>query len=286
MKPVTVNKYVTSVFDRLRSEFKSISYDDVTLQDLPSEIHPNEVNIESYITKNIKVKSCGILSAAMDTVTSKDLALELCKMGGIPIIHRNMTPKEQTEMVKWVRNKINHGSMIENPVTYRPNDRLAKVQHDIKTKQYGFTSFPITTKDNKLVGLLSKDDMVFSNDSNPELKDLMKSLNDIVLGKKGTTSEEAFELMKKHKKVKLPIVSDDGTLIGMYTWNDVRKDERKKNLYSLDNEGHFLLGASIGVGKLETIRADMLIKDAGCKLLVIDSSHGACEAVKEMNFII
>lgn len=97
---------------------------------------------------------------------------------------------------------------------------------------------------------------------------------------KSTNTEKAYDIMSKNKVKKLPVLDDDGTLMGLYVWNDVKNDQRKREKFSLDDEGHFLVGAAIGVGAADLARADLLIEH-GCKVLVVDSSHGSCKPVKD-----
>jgi len=276
MERVIVNKRIQSLF----KSNKAITFDEITLEDKPSDIHPNNVNLDTHITKNIKLKGCGILSSCMDTVTEKELALALAKMGGLGIIHKNMSPEEQVNMVKWVRHKIHYGGMIDNPIKYKITDRLSTVQNDIELNKWTFTSFPIVDE-GKLVGLITKDEMCFVESNNPKLGDIMKPLSEIIVGNEKMSTEDAYGVMLKERIKKLPIVDENGIFIGMYVWNDIKNDERKKNLFSLDRDGHFLVGAAIGVGENEYKRAEQLI-DNGCKVLVIDTSHGACTPVVEI----
>tara|TARA_R110002050_G_scaffold39802_17_gene97769 strand:- start:515 stop:877 length:363 start_codon:yes stop_codon:yes gene_type:complete len=112
----------------------------------------------------------------------------------------------------------------------------------------------------------------------------MKTMSRIVTCADGTTREEAYAIMRKEHVKKLPVVNQEGELRGMYVWSDVRSDEQKRESFSLDGEGHFLVGAAIGVGADDMDRVDKLI-EAGCPLLVIDSSHGACKpAVEQVRF--
>lgn len=274
-----LNKQTTELFDELSNKRQAITFDEVTMEDKPSDFHPNMVNLETNITPKIRLKS-GILSSAMDTVTEQELALALAKMGGIGIIHRNMDPSQQNKMVRWVRNKIHYETMIENPVTFGVDERLSDMERCLKEKGYTFTNFPIVDKDGNFVGMVGKDETQFAEQSNPTLGELMIPLAKLVT----TTSvgqQEAYEIMKKSRVKKLPVVDKENHLIGLYTWNDVRKDINKNNLYSLDDEGHFLVGAAVGVGTDEEFRVDKLIS-GGCKLIVIDTSHGACKPVLDM----
>ncbi len=280
MNPVGVNRCVCEIFNDNRRCHQSITFDEVTLADRPANVHPNNVSLETYITKNIKLKGCGIVSAAMDTVTEKELALALAKMGGLGIIHRNMSAKEQAKMIRWVRKKINYVGMIETPICYKETQYLANVQKDITDNEWTFTSFPIINESGELTGLLTRDETAFVENNNPQLKDIM-IIADKLITTQSTDNKEAYQRMKAHKVKKMPVIDNNNKLIGMYVWNDLKKDIVKENNFSLDSDGHFLVGAAIGVGTREYYRAKILI-EAGCKVIVIDTSHGACTPVVQM----
>ncbi|KAJ3616869.1 hypothetical protein Zmor_008980, partial [Zophobas morio] len=148
-----------------------------------------------------------------------------------------------------------------------------------------FTSFPVVDEEGKLLGLVTRDELNFVETTNPFLKDVMRDLSIIVTAPKGTSTDEAYCIMKHRRVKKLPVVTEDKILLGMYVWNDVRKDQRRKELFSIDKDGHFLVGAAIGAGPEGFERAQMLVNEAGCKVLVLDSSHGflafsSCRAIK------
>jgi len=182
-------------------------------------------------------------------------------------------------MVKWVRRKIHYGGMIDKPITFSTEERFSTVQAEIKRSGWTFTSFPIV-EDGKLLGLLTRDEFGFIEDNNPTLSEIMKPRSAVVTAPEGTNSETAYKIMKQHKVKKLLIVNDSDQLLGMYVWNDVKSDQKKRDLFSLDEDGHFLVGAAIGLGKEDLARADMLIQ-SGLKVLVIDTSHGAAKPAKE-----
>mmetsp|Transcript_26735 Transcript_26735/g.41684 ORF Transcript_26735/g.41684 Transcript_26735/m.41684 type:complete len:488 (-) Transcript_26735:401-1864(-) len=279
-KGVRLGNATTTLMDCMDKQGQALTFDEVTLEDKPSDVHPNDVNLRTFVTRNISLKGCGILSAAMDTVTERDLALALAKMGGMGILHRNLSAEEQCSMVSWVRKKIHYGGMIEQPVSFREDQRFSDMEGHIDRKRYTFTSFPIVNDKGVLVGLMTRDEMDFAEAKNPLIKDIMKQMNTIVTAPGGTTTEEAYNIMREKRVKKLPIISEDGVLQGLYVWNDVRRDEQKRSNFSLDNDGHFLVGAAIGLGESDMERVNMLV-NSGCKVLVIDTSHGACSPAKQ-----
>jgi IMP dehydrogenase len=269
------------LLDSKADQHHAVTFDELTLADRPSNYHPAQVNLTSHITRNIYLKGCGFISAAMDTVTEMNMALEMAKNGGIGILHRNMSVEEQVSQVKWVRRKIHFGGMVSKPITFGPNLHYSEFQSEVAENRWPFTSFPVVNEEKKVLGLITRDQLEFVGDENPLLSDIMIPIAKIVCAPANTVSTDAYAIMHANKVKKLPVLDDDGCLQGMYVWNDVKADATKQNRFSLDKEGHFLVGAAIGVGAAELERADALVK-AGCKLLVIDSSHGACLAVREI----
>eukprot|EP01097_Dermamoeba_algensis_P003964 TRINITY_DN2666_c0_g1_i2.p1 TRINITY_DN2666_c0_g1~~TRINITY_DN2666_c0_g1_i2.p1 ORF type:complete len:550 (-),score=135.62 TRINITY_DN2666_c0_g1_i2:176-1825(-) len=277
---VNLSKDVIDLMEKKRANREALSFDEITLEDKPSDLHPNQVKLHSFLTRRIKLKGSGICSAAMDTVTEKELALAIAKMGGLGILHRNLDPETQANMLRWVRLKIHYGGMIEKPITFKPEDRYSFLQKHVREKGWTFTSFPIVSDAGKLLGLLTRDEMEFVEGLNPKLSEMMKTRNSIVTAPEGTTTEQAYKIMKDQKVKKLPVVDKDDRLVGMYVWNDVKNDQRKRDLFSLDQKGNFLVGAAIGLGPEDLVRAKLLVNN-GCQLLVLDSSHGACKAAKD-----
>lgn len=260
---------------------RAITFDEITLSDQPVEFHPNDVSLRSYVTRTIMLKGCGLMSAAMDTVTEKELALAMAKMGGLGILHRNLSPEEQAAQLKWVRRKIHYGGMIDKPIVFGPGDRFSTFESTVKENSWPFTSFPVVDQSKKLLGLITRDQLEFIEGTNPTLEEVMMPVSKLVTADSSTDTEEAYSIMKQNKVKKLPIMDDKGHLLGLYVWNDVKDDQRKRETFSLDEEGHFLVGAAIGVGAADLERANLLVEN-GCKLLCIDSSHGSCGPVRNI----
>eukprot|EP01121_Diplochlamys_sp_Union-15-3_P000456 TRINITY_DN10413_c0_g3_i1.p1 TRINITY_DN10413_c0_g3~~TRINITY_DN10413_c0_g3_i1.p1 ORF type:complete len:285 (-),score=44.31 TRINITY_DN10413_c0_g3_i1:77-814(-) len=190
-----------------------------------------------------------------------------------------MDADRQANMVNWVRRKIHYGGMIDNPITIRPDDRFSSLQKNFVEHGWTFTSFPVVDENNKLLGLLTRDDMDFVEGKNPLIKELMKKRDIVVTCNQDTDSERAYQIMLETRVKKLPMVDKDDRVIGMYVWGDVKNDHRTRDSFSLDSEGHFLVGAAIGLGADDINRAELLV-NVGCKVLVIDCSHGACKPAK------
>jgi IMP dehydrogenase len=279
-KGVQLNPLTIEFLDHQRSLHQGVTFDEITLEDKPSDFHPNDVKLHSFITRKISLKGCGILSAAMDTVTEAKLALAMAKVGGMGILHRNLDPESQAFMVKWVRRKIHYGGMIDKPITFKPEDRISDLQREIRENGWTFTSFPIVDESGKLLGLLTRDEMDFTEGRNVTLADIMKPRESIITAPAETDGEKAYKIMKEKRVKKLLVVDSQDKLKGMFVWNDVKQDQKKKDNFSLDDEGHFLVGAAIGLAKDDLTRAELLVQN-GCKVLVLDSSHGACKPAKD-----
>eukprot|EP00462_Mataza_sp_D1_P025173 CAMPEP_0175144476 /NCGR_PEP_ID=MMETSP0087-20121206/14162_1 /TAXON_ID=136419 /ORGANISM="Unknown Unknown, Strain D1" /LENGTH=580 /DNA_ID=CAMNT_0016428967 /DNA_START=18 /DNA_END=1760 /DNA_ORIENTATION=- len=277
---VALSTETVSLLSNKSKKRKAITFDEVTLSDQSVEFHPNDVLLHSHITRNIILKGCGIMSAAMDTVTEKELALAMAKMGGMGILHRNLSPEEQAAELSWVRRKIHYGGMVDSPISFAPDVYYSAFQRSLAAKNWPFTSFPVIDHNKKMLGLITRDQLEFVEGTNPTLGEIMLPIDKIVTIPVGCNSEDAYQLMKEKKVKKLPVVTKDGRLAGLYVWNDVKNDQRKREQFSLDDEGHFLVGAAIGVGEEDFKRASLLI-NAGAKVLVIDSSHGSCKPVKD-----
>jgi IMP dehydrogenase len=277
---VELNPNVIELLEHKRKERQGLTFDEITLEDKPSDVHPLDVKLRSFVTRKISLKACGILSAAMDTVTEGRLALAMAKVGGMGILHRNLDAESQAYMVNWVRRKIHFGGMIDKPITFLPTHRISDLQFEIREKGWTFTSFPIVDEAGKLLGLLTRDEMEFTEGKNLMLSEIMKPRSSVVTAPEGTDGESAYKIMKEKRVKKLLVVDNEDRILGMFVWNDVKQDQKKKNNFSLDEEGHFLVGAAIGLSSDDVARAELLVQN-GCKVIVIDTSHGACKPARD-----
>ncbi|UCD02981.1 MAG: IMP dehydrogenase [Candidatus Aenigmatarchaeota archaeon] len=241
---------------------ESLTFDDVLLVPSKSEVLPADVNTLTKLTKNIKI-NIPIISASMDTVTESDLAIAIAREGGVGIIHKNMPVAKQGEEVKRV--KKSESWMVKEPLTVSPNHTLDYVKKI--SKEFDISSFPVMQK-GKLIGMLSKRDVRFEEDSKRKVSDLMTK--DVITGSEDITMEKATELMSRHKIEKIPIVDKKGNLKGLITLTDLDK-HRKYPHASKDSEGHLLVGASIG--PFDDKRLETLI-DKGVDVILIDVAHG------------
>jgi len=266
---------VEALIQKAKSKATALSCDDVTFADQPSTMHPNEVEVDGALTRRYTLPT-PVLSAAMDTVTEARLALAMAQNGGLGVLHRNLDPDEQARQVQWVRKQVHLGGCIAEPVCFEASERLAAVQRYQRKHQLSFSAFPIVG-DGKLVGLLTRNEMAFGN-GNPLLSELMRPLAELTTAQAPCTSEEAIALMTKHRIKRLPILDADRRLDSLYVWRDLCSWQEQRASYALDEEGHFLVAAAVSPQASDWERIEKLAA-VGCKLIVIDSSHGACQQV-------
>ena len=281
----SISVSVRALMERMRAEQRAVTFDDVSLADAPSAVHPNDVGLGAHITRKYRVP-VPLLGAAMDTVTEAELALELARCGGVGVLHRNLSAAEQARQLSWVRLKVHSGGMIEKPITFCTEDQLSTVEEALREHRWSFSTFPIVSNDGALAGILGRNEMAFASSAssaNPRLSDLMKPIADIVHSRP-CSAQEAQTLMREKRVRKLPIVGEDGGLAGLYVWKDVCAALRDSEA-ALDEEGHYLVGAAVSSAESDMARVDALMS-AGCRILVLDSSHGAsAEAVAQVKRI-
>ncbi|MFO8144378.1 MAG: IMP dehydrogenase [Candidatus Syntrophosphaera sp.] len=245
---------------------KTYTFDDVLLVPQRSRILPHEVDLQTRITANIKLK-IPILSAAMDTVTESAMAIAMAREGGIGIIHKNLSIADQAKEVHLVKRA--ESGVISNPYTISPNDTLAKVLN--LKQQHKVGGFPVVDK-GKLVGILTKRDIRFETDNKRLVKELMTPRERLVTATQGTSSEECIALLQKHRIEKLLIVTPDFTLAGMLTVRDILKRISYPNA-TQDDKNRLIVGAAIGATGDFLERGQELVQQ-GVNLLVIDTAHG------------
>jgi len=253
---------------------EGLTFDDVLLLPAESAVLPREVNTRARLTRTIEL-NIPIVSAAMDTVTEARLAIALAREGGIGVIHRNLSIKDQVAEVDKV--KRSESGMIVEPVTLQPQNRVADALGLMK--HYHISGVPITDEDGKLVGILTNRDLRFADDVEQPIANLMTSTN-LITVPAGTTLDEAEDILHRHKIEKLPVVDSEGCLKGLITVKDIQKRIQFPNA-TKDAQGRLRVAAGIGTGPYELERAEALV-EAGVDVLVLDSSHGHSVGVMEM----
>jgi IMP dehydrogenase len=252
---------------------EAITYDDVLLIPGKSSVLPREVDVSTFLTKNIRL-NIPLLSAAMDTVTESEMAIGLAREGGIGIIHKNLSIERQAEEVDKV--KRSESGMIMNPVTLTADKTVGDVL-DLMSK-FSVSGIPIV-ENGKLVGILTNRDLRFQPNRNLKVAEAMTKEN-LVIAPVGTTLEEAEEILQRHKIEKLPVVDKSGKLKGLITFKDIQKKKRYPNACK-DKHGRLRVGAAVGV-TVDTIERVHALVVGGADVIFIDTAHGHSKGVIEM----
>ena len=250
---------------------EGLTFDDVLLVPAESSVLPNDVVTASRLTRTI-VLEIPIVSAAMDTVTEARMAIALARLGGIGVLHRNLSIADQVAEVDKV--KRSEAGMIVEPVTLSP-DALVGDALELMAR-YRVSGIPITDADDRLVGILTNRDLRFGVPSTMRVADAMTK-DGLVTAPVGTTLEEAEAILGRHRIEKLPIVDVEGKLKGLITVKDISKREAYP-LATKDERGRLRVAAAVGVGTDALERVEALV-DAEVDALVVDTAHGHSRAV-------
>ncbi|WP_293694929.1 IMP dehydrogenase [uncultured Agrococcus sp.] len=255
-------------------EFTGLTYDDVMLLPGRTDVIPSEADTATRLTRNIDLQM-PILSSAMDTVTEHRMAIAMARAGGIGILHRNMSIADQASMVDRV--KRTESGMITDPVTARPDATVADV--DRICGEYRVSGLPVVDEGGVLVGIITNRDMRFVEREDYEstlVRDVMTSEN-LTTAPKGSSRETAFEIFRRSKLEKLPLVDDTGRLTGLITLRDFDKVEQHPNA-TKDAQGRLRVGAAIGFFGDAFERAEALA-EAGSDIIVVDTANGESQGV-------
>ncbi|RLD20512.1 MAG: IMP dehydrogenase [Bacteroidetes bacterium] len=245
---------------------EALTFDDVLLVPSFSDVLPREVNTKTKLTREIELNA-PIISAAMDTVTEKELAISIARQGGIGIIHKNMSIEQQADQVRSV--KRSESGMIQDPVTLKAGARVGEALHVMRSHKIG--GIPIIDDAGKLTGILTNRDLRFEVDMDRSVDSIMTKKN-LITAPNGTTLELAREILQKHKIEKLPVVADDNTLVGLITFRDLMKLEDYPNSCK-DEHGRLIVGAAVGIGSDTFERVEALISKQ-VDVICVDTAHG------------
>ncbi len=248
-----------------------LTFDDVLLIPAFSDVLPREVNLSTRFSRNITL-NVPIVSAAMDTVTESQLAIAIAREGGLGVIHKNMTIEEQARQVHAVKRAEN--GMIYDPVTILEGSTVADALRMMS--EYHIGGIPVVDKAGKLVGIVTNRDLRFERDKSRRIDDVMTRDN-LVTASFGTTLEQAADILQNHKIEKLPVVDNNGKLIGLITYKDITK-AKDKPAACKDSRGRLRVAAGIGVTPDSMLRAEALV-GAGVDAIVIDTAHGHSKGV-------
>jgi len=250
---------------------EGLTFDDVLLVPSYSEILPKDVQLISPFTRNIQVNT-PIISAAMDTVTEAKLAIAIAQLGGIGVIHKNMSIELQATHVRKV--KRSESGMIIDPITLS-EDALVKDALDVM-REYGIGGIPVIDENKTLKGILTNRDLRFEKNLEKPVNEIMTSEN-IITTVDGTDLQTAEGILQENKIEKLPVVDDKNRLIGLITYRDIIKV--KEHPYSCkDHLGRLRVAAAVGVTN-DTLERVKALVEAGVDAIVIDTAHGHTKGV-------
>jgi len=260
-----------SSFQTDRIILEGVTFDDLLLIPAYSEILPKEVELATRFSRNI-VLNVPFVSAAMDTVTETKMAISIAREGGIGVIHKNMPIEEQAKQVKSVKRAEN--GMINTPVTIEREKTVGDALQLMA--EYKIGGIPVVDESKKLVGIVTNRDLRFEKNFNKPI-DLVMTKENLIVTKKGITLEQASDILQQYKIEKLPVVDNDGRLLGLITYKDITK-AKDKPFASKDTLGRLRVAAGVGISSDTEERIDALVK-AGVDAIVLDSAHGHSKSV-------
>ncbi len=253
---------------------EALTFDDVLLVPGYSEVLPKDVNHKTQLTEKITL-NIPILSAAMDTVTESRLAIALAQLGGLGIIHKNMSPEQQANEVAKVK-KFESG-IVKNPVTVTPDTTVARLNE--LQDELGYSGFPVIDN-GELIGIVTRRDKRFINDMNKTAREIMTPKERLVTVAENTDRAEIQKLLNKNKIEKVLVVDESFNLKGLITVKDIRSTRDYPNA-TKDENGSLRVGAAIGPGEDGLTRLELLVK-AGVDIITVDTAHGHSKGVIEM----
>ncbi|WP_041642925.1 IMP dehydrogenase [Magnetococcus marinus] len=253
----------------------ALTFDDVLLVPDHSNVLPHEVDISTRLTRNIRL-NMPLLSAAMDTVTEAGTAIAMAQEGGIGIVHKNLSIKEQADAVRQVKRHIS-GTVI-NPWTLGPDEPLkAALELMARRKVSGI---PIVEADGRVAGIITNRDVRFATDDSLPIRDLMTQGEKLVTVPQGVDMGTVKHLFHLHRIEKLLMVDDQYKLTGLITVKDIEQNHAHP-MACKDGSGRLIAGAAVGVGKDNKKRLAALV-EAGVDVVVVDTAHGHSQGVIEM----
>lgn len=262
-----------SFFAKVSIQGRALTYGDVRLKTGHTDFDLDEINFKSRFSRNVPLMM-PIVSSPMDTVTETKMAIAMAKLGGLGIIHRALSPKDQTSMVGKVKHHLN--AKIDFPICVKNTDTAQSVMNMRQEKGFSFYSFPVLDSSGRLVGIVTKNDFDFCSDPSKPISAIMST--GVVSAPSQTTIQEAYDIMVKNSKKILPIV-DQGIFKGIYTFADVKRIiSGNSDSYNIDESGNLRVGAAIGVGQDAVLRMEQL-SERKVDVVVIDTAHGDSKAV-------
>lgn len=252
---------------------KALTFDDVLLVPAFSQVLPRDTSLATRLSRNITL-NLPLVSAAMDTVTEARLAIAIAQEGGMGIVHKNMTPRQQAAEV--ARVKRYESGVLRDPITIGPSTTVQQVRE--LSQQHGISGFPVLDH-GKVVGIVTNRDVRFETRMNAPVSEIMTPRERLITVKEGASLDEGKALMHRHKLERVLVVNDAFELRGLMTVKDITKQTSFPNA-ARDAQGKLRVGAAVGVGEGTEERVEALVK-AGVDAVVVDTAHGHSAGVIE-----
>ena len=255
----------------MRLSKQALTFDDVLLVPAHSNVLPKDVSLKTQLTKKISL-NIPLVSAAMDTVTESNLAIALAEEGGLGIIHKNLTPKNQASHV--ARVKRFESGVVSDPITIGPNMSVDEVMNI--TRKHKFSGLPVI-EDTKIVGIVTNRDLRFETNLKQPVKNVMTPRERLITVSEGASKKEIMGLLHQHRLERLLVIDKEDRLKGLITVKDIQKSTDHPNA-SKDEQERLRVGAAVGVGE-DTIERVELLVEAGVDVIVVDTAHGHSQGV-------
>ncbi|MEZ5457482.1 MAG: IMP dehydrogenase [Lysobacteraceae bacterium] len=257
----------------MRIHTEALTFDDVSLVPAHSNVLPKDVRLSTRLTRDLRI-NLPIVSAAMDTVTEARLAIAMAQLGGIGILHKNMSAADQAAHVMQVKNF--EAGVIREPFTVGPNTTIGEVLR--LTRARNISGVPVVDGD-QLVGIVTSRDMRFEKRLDAPVSHIMTAKDRLVTVGEGASDDEVLQLMHEHRIEKVLVVDEGFALRGLITVKDIQKARDNPNA-AKDREEQLLVGAAVGVGGDTEARVAALVQ-AGVDVIVVDTAHGHSQGVLE-----
>ncbi len=245
---------------------KALTFDDVLLVPAYSQVLPRDTSLDTRLSRHIQLR-LPLVSAAMDTVTEARLAIAIAQEGGIGVVHKNLTPRQQAAEV--ARVKRYESGLLRDPITVTPETTVRDVM--ALSKQHGFSGFPVV-QGKQVVGIVTNRDLRFETRLDAPVREVMTPRDKLVYVHEGASPEEGKALMHRHKLERVLVVNDAFELRGLMTVKDITKQNDFPNA-ARDAHGKLRVAAAVGVAEGTEERVELLVK-AGVDALVVDTAHG------------
>jgi len=255
----------------MRIVAEALTFDDVSLVPAYSNVLPRDVSLATRFSSQLKL-NIPIVSAAMDTVTEARLAIAMAQMGGLGIVHKNMSIEQQVTEVRNV--KKYEAGVIRDPITVRPDTSIREVMQ--LTRKLQISGVPVVDGPD-LVGIVTSRDLRFETRLDEPVRLIMTPKERLITVREGASDDEVLALLHEYRIEKVLVINDQFQLRGMITVKDIQKARDNPDACK-DAQERLCVGAAVGVGGDTEARVAALV-EAGVDVLVVDTAHGHSQGV-------